>query len=149
MLLNICSRYERMRCPRIKQHNCREVVDGKCTDDHVRSFLGFLNYNMIDLSTNIVLPNSNRNRICPMGRCRSGRSCRRRAATWIGTLVGKVTFLPTRKTLPFPRQWVLSSMSPLNILIPSNRSLGSAGAWHRLALRSRISLPRYLPPWLE
>jgi hypothetical protein len=104
---------------------------------------------MIDLSANIVLPSSNRNRICPTGRCRSGRRCRRRADTWITTLIGKVTFLPTSKTLPFPRQWVLSSMSPLNILIPSNRSLGSAGAWHRLALRSRISLPRYLRPWLE
>jgi hypothetical protein len=65
MLLNICSRYERMRCPRIKQHNCREVVDGKRTDDYVRSFLGFLNCDMIDLSANIVLPSSNRNRICP------------------------------------------------------------------------------------
>jgi hypothetical protein len=132
MLLNICSRYERMQCPRIKQHNCREVIDGKHTDDHVRSFLGFLNCDMIDLSVNIVLPSSNRNRICPTGRCRSGCSCWRRAATRIGTLVGKVTFLPTSKTLPFPQQWVLSSMSPLNILIPSNRSLGSAGrgiAW--------------------
>jgi hypothetical protein len=138
-----------MQCPRIKQHNCKEVVDEKCTDDHVRSFLGFLNCDMIDLSANIVLPSSNRNRICPTGRCRSGRSCRRRVATWIGTMVGKVTFLPTSKTLPSPRQWVLSSMSPLNILIPSNRSLGSARAWHRLALRSRISFPRYLWPWLE
>jgi hypothetical protein len=104
---------------------------------------------MIDFSMNIVLPSSNRNRICPTGRCRSGRSCRRRAVARIGTLVGKVTFLPTSKTLPFPWQWVLSSMSPLNILIPSNRSLGSARAWHRLALRSRISLPRYLRHWLE
>jgi hypothetical protein len=138
-----------MRCSRIKQHNCRKVVDGKRTNDHVRSFLGFLNYDMIDLSVNVVLPSSNRNRICPTGRCRSGRSCRRRAAARIGTLVGKVTFLPTSKTLPFPWQWVLSSMSPLNILIPSNRSLGSARAWHRLALRSRISLPRYLRHWLE
>jgi hypothetical protein len=149
MLLNICSRYERMRCSRITQHNCRKVIDGKCTDDHVRSFLGFLNGDMIDLSTNIVLPSSNRNRICPTGRCRSGCSCRRRAAARIGTLVSKVSFLPTSKTLPFPRQWVLSSLSPLNILIQSNRSLGIAGARPCLALRSRISLPRYLRPWLE
>jgi hypothetical protein len=149
MLLNICNRYERMRCSRIKQHNCRKVVDGKCTDDHVRSFLGFLNCDMIDLSANIVLPSSNRNRICPTGSCRSGHSCRRRAAAQIGTLVSKVTFLPTSKTLPFPRQWVLSSLSPVNILIPSNRSLGIAGAWHRLVLQSRISSPRYLRPCLE
>jgi hypothetical protein len=149
MLLNICNRYERMRCSRIKQHNCRKVVDGKRTNDHVWSFLGFLNYDMIDLSANIVLPSSNRNRICPTGRCKSGRIYRRRAAARIGTLVSKVTFLPTSKTLPFPRQWDLSSLSPLNILIPSNRSLGIAGARHRLALWSRISLPRYLRPWLE
>jgi hypothetical protein len=149
MLLNICSRYERMRCSRIKQHNCREVVDEKRTDDHVRSFLGFLNGDMIDLSANIVLPSSNRNRICPTGRCRSGCSCHRRAVVRVGTLVGIVTLLSTSKTLPFSRQWVLGGLSPLNILVPSNGSLGSAGAWHRLALRSRISLPRYVWPWLE
>jgi hypothetical protein len=103
MLLNIYSRYERMRCSRIKQHNCREVIDGKCTDDHVRSFLGFLNYDMIDLSVNEVLPRSNRNIICPTGRRRSGCSCRRRTIAWIGTLVGKVTFLPASETPPFPR----------------------------------------------
>jgi hypothetical protein len=149
MLFNIFSRYERMRCSRIKQHNWRKVVDEKHTNDHVRSFLSFLNCDMIDLSTNIVLPSSNRNRICSTGRCRGGRSCQRRVAARVGALVGKVAFLPTSKTPLFPRQWVLSSLSPLNILIPSNRSLGSAGKRHHLALRSRISLPRYLRPWLE
>jgi hypothetical protein len=149
MLLNICSRYERMRCSRIKQHNCREVIDRKRTNDHVWSFLGFLNCDIIDLSGNEVLPSSNRNKICPTGRCKGGRSCRRRMIARIGTLVGKVTFLPASETPPFPRWWVLSGLSPLNILIPNNRSLGSAGAWHRLALQSRISLPRYLRPWLE
>jgi hypothetical protein len=104
---------------------------------------------MIDLSMNIVLPSSNRNRICPMGRCRGGRSCRRRAAARVGAFVGKVTFLPTREAPSFPRQWVLSGLSPPNILIPSNRSLGGAGAWHHLALHSRISLSSYLWPWLE
>jgi hypothetical protein len=103
MLLNICSRYERMRWSRMKQHNYREVADGKRTDDHVRSILGFLNCDMIDLSTNEVLPSSNRNRICPTGRRRSGRSCQRRTVARIGTLVGKVTFLPASKTPLFPR----------------------------------------------
>jgi hypothetical protein len=101
MLLNICSRYERMRCSGIKQHNCREVIDEKHTDDHVRSLLGFLNGDMIDLSVNIVLPSSNRNRMCPMGRCRGGCSCQRRVVARIGTLVGIVTLLSTSKTLPF------------------------------------------------
>jgi hypothetical protein len=102
MLLNICSRYERMRCSRIKQHNCRNVIDGKRTNDHVQSFLGFLNCDMIDLSMNIVLPSSNRNRIHPTGRCMGGHSYQRRVAAWVGTLVGKVTFLPTSEALPFP-----------------------------------------------
>jgi hypothetical protein len=149
MLLNICNRYERMRCSRIKQHNCRKVIDGKHTNDHIWSFLGFLNHDMIDLSANIVLPSSNRNRICPTGRCRGGCSCWRRADVRVGALVGKVTFLPTREAPPFPRQWVLSGLSPLNILIPSNRSLGGAGARHHLVLRSRISLSSYLWPWME
>jgi hypothetical protein len=134
MLFNICSGYERMRCYRIKQHNCRKVVDGKHSNDHVQSFLGFLKRDMIDLAVNIVLPSSNKNRICPTGRCRGGRSCQRRAAALVGALVGKVAFLPTSKTPQLSRQWVLSGLSPLNILVPSNRSLGDAGARHHLAL---------------
>jgi hypothetical protein len=102
MLLNICSRYERMRCSRIKQHNYRNVIDKKRTNDHIRSFLGFLNCDMIDFFMNIVLPSSNRNIICPTGRCRGGRSCRRRATAWDGALIGKVTFLPTSEALPSP-----------------------------------------------
>jgi hypothetical protein len=140
MLFNICSGYERMRCSRIKQHNYRDAIDETRTNDHVRSFLGFLHCDMIDLSTNIVLPSSDRNRIHPTGRCRGGHNCLRRAATRVGVMVGKVTFLPTSKTPPFTLQWVLSGFSPLNILIPSSRSLGGVGARHRLTLRSRISL---------
>jgi hypothetical protein len=91
-----------MRCSRIKQHNCRNVIDGKRTNDHVWSFLGFLHCDMIDLSANIVLPSSDMNRIRPMGRCRGGHSCLRRVAAWVRALVGKVTFLPTSEALPFP-----------------------------------------------
>jgi hypothetical protein len=101
MLLNICSGYERMRCSRIKQHNCRDVIDGKRTNDHVWSFLGFLHCNMIDLSMNIVLHSSDRNRIHPTSRRRGVHSCLRRAAAWVGALVGKVTFLPTSEAPPF------------------------------------------------
>jgi hypothetical protein len=68
MLLNICSGYERMQCSRIKQHNCRSVINEKHTNDHVWSFLGFLHYDMIDHPVNIVLPSINRNRISFMGR---------------------------------------------------------------------------------
>jgi hypothetical protein len=84
-----------MRCSRIIQHNYRDVIDRKRTNDHVWSFLGFLHCDMIDLSMNIVLPSSDRNRIRPMGRCRGGHSCLRRVVARVGVLVGKVTFLPT------------------------------------------------------
>jgi hypothetical protein len=90
-----------MRCSRIKQHNCRDVIDGKRTNDHVWSFLGFLHCDMIDLSTNIVLPSSDRNRIHPTGRCRGGHNYLRRAAAQVGAFVGKVTFLPTSEAPPF------------------------------------------------
>jgi hypothetical protein len=100
-LLNICSGYERMQCSIIKQRNCRSVIDEKCTNDHVWSFLGFLHCGVIDLPTNIVLSSSNRNRISPMGRCRGGHSYLRRVVAWIGALVGKVIFLPTSVAPPF------------------------------------------------
>jgi hypothetical protein len=48
MLLNIRSEYERMRCSRIKHHNCRRVVDKKHTNDNIRSFLGFFYNDMVD-----------------------------------------------------------------------------------------------------
>jgi hypothetical protein len=54
-----------MQCSRIKQHNYRSVVDEKRTNDHVWSFLGFLHCDVIDLSMNIVLSSSNRNKISP------------------------------------------------------------------------------------
>jgi hypothetical protein len=100
MLLNICNGYERMRCSRIKQNNCRSVIDEKCTNDHVWSFLGFLHCDVIDLSMNIILSSSNRNRIGPTGRRRGAHSCLRRAVAQIGALVGKVTFLPTGVSPP-------------------------------------------------
>jgi hypothetical protein len=84
-----------MQCSRIKQHNCRSVIDEKCTNDHVWSFLGFLHCDVIDLSTNIVLSSNNRNRISPTGRCKGGHDCLRRVVALTGALVGKVTFLAT------------------------------------------------------
>jgi hypothetical protein len=101
MILNICSGYKRMRCSRIKQHNCRSVIDEKHINDHIWSFLGFLHCDMVDLPMNIVLPSSNRNRISSTGRGRGGQSYLRRVVGWIGALVGKVTSLPTGIALPF------------------------------------------------
>jgi hypothetical protein len=101
MLLNICSGYERMQCSRIKQHNCRSVVDEKHTNDHVWSFLGFLHCDVIDLSVNLVLSSSNRNRISPTDRRRGGHGCMRRAVALTGALFGKVIFLPTSEAPSF------------------------------------------------
>jgi hypothetical protein len=65
MLPNICSRYEIMRCSRIKQHNYRSVIDEKYTNDNIRSFLCFFHDNMVDSPTSVVLLGSNRNRVAP------------------------------------------------------------------------------------
>jgi hypothetical protein len=90
-----------MQCSRIKQHNYRSVVDEKHTNDHIWCFLGFLHCDVIDLSMNIVLPSSNKNRISPIGRRRGGHGCLKRAVALAGALVGKVTFLPTSEAPPF------------------------------------------------
>jgi hypothetical protein len=65
----------------------------------------------------------------------------------IGALVGKVTSLPTSIELPFTLQWVLSSLSPLNILIPSSRGLEIVRVLNHLMMRGGISLSRY--SWLR
>jgi hypothetical protein len=87
MLLNIHSRYERMRCSRIKQHNCKSVVDEKYTNDNIRSFLGFLHSYMVDFPMSMVLLGSNRNKVGSMGRCgsmtTSGASWASSTATWL------------------------------------------------------------------
>jgi hypothetical protein len=70
MLPNICSRYERMRCSRIKQHNCRSVIDEKHTNDNIRSFLRFLHGHMIDSPMGVVLLGSNKNIVGSTGRGR-------------------------------------------------------------------------------
>jgi hypothetical protein len=70
MLPNICSRYERMQSSRIKQHNCRSIVDEKHTNDNIMSFLCFFHDNMVDFPTSIVLLGSNRNKVGSTGRGR-------------------------------------------------------------------------------
>jgi hypothetical protein len=90
-----------MWCSRIKQHNCRSVIDEKQTNDNIRSFLGFLHSNMVDPPMSIILLGNNRNRVGSTGRLRSRDSCLRRAGTRIGALVGIVTSLSTSIALPF------------------------------------------------
>jgi hypothetical protein len=74
MLPNICSRYERMRCSRIKQHTYICVIDEKHTNDSIRSFLRFFHSHMIDNPTDVVLLGSNRNRVGSTGRGRCSYS---------------------------------------------------------------------------
>jgi hypothetical protein len=104
MLLIICNRYERMQCSRIKQHNCGSVNDEKHINDHVWSFLGFLHSNVVDLSVNIVLLGSNRNRVGSMGRGRCG--CNWRVGVWVrvGASVSEMTLLSISKAPPFSLQ---------------------------------------------
>jgi hypothetical protein len=75
MLPNICSIHARMRCSRIKQHNCRSGIDEKHTNDNIRSFLHFFHDHMIDNPMGIVLLGSNGDRVGSMsrGRCSCSR----------------------------------------------------------------------------
>jgi hypothetical protein len=74
MLLNICSRYKRMRCSRIEQHYSRSVIDEKHTNDNIRSFLRFFHSHMIDSPMGVVLLGSNRNKVGSTGRGRCSYS---------------------------------------------------------------------------
>jgi hypothetical protein len=140
MLPNICSRYERMRCSRIKQHNYRRVLDQKHINGNIRCFPCFLYSNMVDSSTSIVLLGSNRNRVGSTGRCRC--SCSSLIGTWarIQASIGKMTILSTSIALSFSLHWVLRSQGPLNILTSTSRSLEIVWALNHLTLQGRESL---------
>jgi hypothetical protein len=113
--------------------------------------LGFLHNNMVDSPMSIVLPSSNRNRVGSRGRGRGRCSCSRLIQVWAqnGAPIGKMTFLYTSIALPFSLHWILSSLSPLNILISSSKSLEIVGALSDLTLWSRESLSNRLWPRLK
>jgi hypothetical protein len=94
---------------------------------------------MVDSPTCIVLLGSNRNRVGSTGRCRCRCSCLGMSVQ-VGALVGKMTLLATSIALSFRLHWVQSSLSSLNILIPSSKSLEIVGALNHLTLLSRESL---------
>jgi hypothetical protein len=106
MLPNICSRYERMRCSRIKQHNCRSVIEEKHTNDNIRSFLRFFHGHMIDSHTGVVLLGSNRNRVGSIGRARCSYSVLIGMSVQIGALVNVMSIFTTIRSV-----WVPASMS--------------------------------------
>jgi hypothetical protein len=140
MLPNICSRYERMRCSRIKQHNYRSVIDEKHTNDNIRSFLCFFHNHMIDSLTGVVLLGSNRNRVGSTGRDRCSCSGLISTSARIGASVGIMSFFTTVVAPMISLLWVLGSLGPLNTLISSSRSLEIIGALNHLTLWGRESL---------
>jgi hypothetical protein len=147
MLPNICNRYERMRCSRIKQHYYRSVIDEKHTNGNIRSFLRFFHNHLIDSPTGVVLLGSNRNRVGSIGRGRHSYSRLINSSAWIGTSID-VMFLFTTVIAPMISLLrVLGSLGSLNTLIPSNRGLEVAGALNHLMLRGRESLSSHLRPW--
>jgi hypothetical protein len=140
MLLNICSGYERMRCYIIKQHNYRSVVDEKHTNDHVRSFLGFLHSNMVGSPMSIILLSSNRNRAGSTSRGRCSSSNLIGTGARIGASVGIMSILSTFVARTIRLQRVLGNLGPLNTLILNSRSLVIVGVLSHLTLRGREPL---------
>jgi hypothetical protein len=149
MLLNIHSRYERMQCSRIKQHDYRSVIDEKHTNDNIQSFLGFFYNNMVNSPMSIVLLGSNRNRVGSTGRGRCSSSSLISMTAWIGASVVIMSLLFTVVAPTINLQWVLGSLGPLNTLIPNSRTLEIVGELNHLTLRGRKSLSSYLWPRLE
>jgi hypothetical protein len=149
MLLNIHSRYERMQCSRIKQHDYRSVIDEKHTNDNIQSFLGFFYNNMVNSPMSIVLLGSNRNRVGSTGRGRCSSSSLISMTAWIGASVVIMSLLFTVVAPTINLQRVLGSLGPLNTLIPNSRTLEIVGELNHLTLRGRKSLSSYLWPRLE
>jgi hypothetical protein len=149
MLPNICSRYERMRCSRIKKHNCRSVIDEKHTNDNMMSFLRFFHDHVIDSPTGLVLLGSSRIRVGYTGRGRCSYSGLISMSVWIGASVDVMSLFTIVVAPTISLQWVLGSLGPLNTLIPSSRSLEIVGALNHLTLWGRQYLSSYLRPWLK
>jgi hypothetical protein len=147
MLPNICSRYERMRCSRIKKHNCRSVIDEKHTNDNMMSFLRFFHDHVIDSPTGLVLLGSSRIRVGYTGRGRCSYSGLISMSVWIGASVDVMSLFTIVVAPTISLQWVLGSLGPLNTLIPSSRSLEIVGAHNHLMLQGGKSLSSCL--WLQ
>jgi hypothetical protein len=149
MLPNICNRYERKLCSRIKQHYCRSVVDEKHTNDNIRSFLRFFHSHMIDSPTGVVLLGNNRNRIGSTGRGRCSYSRLTDTSAWIGASIGIMSLFTTVIAPTISLLQVLGSLGSMNTLIPDSGSLEVVGPLNHLTLRGRESLSSYLQPWLK
>jgi hypothetical protein len=128
----------------MKQHNCRSVIDEKHTNDHIRSFLGFLHGNMVDSPTSIILLGSSRNRVGSTSGGRCSSSSLIGTGAWIGASVGIMSLVSTVVAPTICLQWVLGRLGPLNTLIPSSRNLEIVGVLNHLTLWGGKSLSSYL-----
>jgi hypothetical protein len=132
---------------RIKQHNYKSVIDEKCTNDNIRSFLCLFHDHMIDSPTDVVMLGSNRNIVSSMGRGRCSCSGLNSMSAWIGASVGVMSLFTTVVAPTIILQGVLGSLGPLNTIIPSSRSLEIVVALNHLTLWGRESLCSCLWPW--
>jgi hypothetical protein len=143
MLPNICSRYEEYDA----SESNSATAEASLTENIPMTTLGasWASSTATWLTlTSIVLLGSNRNRVGSTCRC----SCLGTSA-WVGALIGKMTLLATGIALSFRLHWVLSAIGPLNILIPSSRSLEIVGALNNLTLRGREPLSSWQRPRLK
>jgi hypothetical protein len=138
-----------MQCSRIKQHNCRNVVDEKHTNDNIRSFLCFFNSHIIDSPTSVVLHSSNKNRVGSTGRGMCSYSGMIGTSVLIGASVGVMSLFTTIVAPTTSLLRVLGSLGSQNTLISSSRSLEIVGVLNPLMLRGREYLSSCLWPWLK
>jgi hypothetical protein len=104
---------------------------------------------MIDSPTVVVLLGSNRNRVGSMGRGRCSYSRLIGTSARIGASVDIMSLFTTVVAPTISLLWVLSSLGPLNTLIPSSRSLEIVGTLNHLTLWGRESLSSCVRPWLK
>jgi hypothetical protein len=140
MLPNICSKCERMRYSRIKQHNCKSVIDEKHTNDKIRSFLRFFHGHIIDSPMGVVLLGSNSNRVGSTGRDMCGCSGLISTSARIGASVDEMSLFTTIVAPTIILLWVLGSLGLLNTVTSNSRSLEIVGALNNLTLRGTESL---------
>jgi hypothetical protein len=111
--------------------------------------LHFFHGHMIDSPSGVVLLGSNKNRVGSTGRGRCSYSGLIGTSARIGASGGVMSIFTTIVAPMISLLQVFGSLGPLNILIPSSRSLEIVGALNHLTLRGRESLSSYLRPWLK
>jgi hypothetical protein len=123
-----------MRCSRIKQHNCRSVIDENHTNDNIKNFLRFFHGNMVDSPTSVVLLGSNKGRVGSMGSGRYSCSGLISTSAWVGASIGIMSLFTIVEAPMISLWWVLGSLGPQNILTSSSRSLEIIGARDHLSM---------------